>query len=280
MNYETKYLKYKMKYLELKAGGIFGSKPIPTPLTNHPDRSIDSSEEINIDGINMKVDKIKYKDSPSNYQEWGMDFPLYTIIVLSFSNKPDKKNYVPYFELTVIDSKKDLIKISKEKIHLDFFAKLTPDVLKTFDEVVEKYSKVIFKDFKPQIDKSIEFFLKRIERSEEEIRLKSRDIIELREDAKEKKKNDITIIINQQIDGINQQIDGINQQIDKMNQQIINLNLEIKKLEDSKINEIEKANRYIDSVEFIDFNKRTIEGIKEYLAENKSKKEKLESYLI
>lgn len=266
MNYETKYLKYKMKYLELRAGGIFGSKPNPTPLTKYPNRRIDSSEEININGINMKVDKIKYQDSPSNYQEWGMDFPLYTIIVLSFSNKPDKKNYVPYFELTVIEPKEGFIGIYKEKIYLEFFSKLSPDVLKTFDQVVEKYSKIIVMDFKPQIDKSIEKVLKIIEEKEKAIRLRSRDIIELREEAKEKKKNDITIIINQQID--------------KINQQIINLNLEIKRLEDSKINKIEEANRYIDSVQFIDSNKTEIEQQKESLAKSKSIKEKLESYLI
>jgi hypothetical protein len=149
---------------------------------------------------------------------------------------------------------------------LEFFSKLSPDVLKTFDEVVEKYSKIIVMDFKPQIDKSIEKVLKIIEEKEKAIRLRSRDIIELREEAKEEKKNDITIIINKQID--------------KINQQIINLNLEIKKLEDSKINKIEEANRYIDSVQFIDSNTRSIEQQKESLAKSKSIKEKLESYLI
>ena len=61
MNYEKKYLKYKMKYLELKTGGLFGLKPEPTPLTRYPNTTVSESKEINIDGINMKVDKIVYQ---------------------------------------------------------------------------------------------------------------------------------------------------------------------------------------------------------------------------
>jgi hypothetical protein len=257
MNYEKKYLKYKMKYLELQTGGLFGSKPDPTPLTRYPNTTILESKEINIDGINTKVDKIVYKKSPENYQEYGMDFPLNTIIILSFSNKPGKKNYIPYFEFRLSNGSE--LHYIKEKVYTDFFNKLSPDILKAYDEVVNKYSKMIIIDFKPVIDKKIDEITQIINKKEIELKeLVSKDIAKLKEEEKEKRKIEITSYINKEIE---------------------KLNLEIQKFEQSKIKKIEESNKYIEST-YQESLQRNISSLNSNISKIKSDKERIASYLI
>ena len=259
MNYEKKYLKYKQKYLELKTGGLFGlfgSKPDPTPLTKYPSGRIESSTEINIDGINMKVDKVFYKDSPQNYQDYGMEFPDNKIIVLSLSNKQGKQNYIPYFEFRFSIGSE--LYYGKEKVYTELFNKLTPAILATYDAVVNKYSKIIIDEFKPVIEKRIDEKTENINKKEIEIKeLESKDITKLKEEEKEKSKNEI--------------ISSVNKEIEK-------LTLQIQKFEQSKIYKIEASYKYIES-NYHESLKNKIKLLNILLSRMKSDKERMTSYL-
>jgi hypothetical protein len=233
MNYEKKYLKYKMKYLELKAGGLFGFKstpPLPTPLTKYPSGRIESSEEINIDGINMKIDKI----NAGNGIKYNPFDPTVSrssdkITVISVSNKLETKNYIPYYEFyetsnNIYTRSYELVcegfSFSKTKIYSEYFNKLSSDVLKGYDAAIEKHLKIItINDYKPRIDEIIEKITKTIGETESELRkLESTNIIEeIRE--KEKQLN-----------------------LGKINEDIEKLKEKIKELELLKIKEVERLN--------------------------------------
>jgi len=256
MSFKEKYLKYKNKYIHLKKGGSFWSKPNPTPLTRYVDRKITSSEEIIIDGINLKVDKIIFKDSPHNYQEYGMDFPLNTIILLSFSNEVGKKKYIPYFEIYI--SEGTSFNINKDYIYKEYFDKVPSNVIESYNKIITKYLKIIIEEFKPKIQMYINEISKIIELKEREVKeLESTDITIQIKKEKDKRKADI--------------ISSIDSDIDKLKQQI-------QKLEESKISKVSTSDKFIESNYPIEI-KRNITFLSENVSRQKLNRDLLLSYL-
>jgi len=270
MSFKEKYLKYKNKYLNLQnAGGPFSfiSSSTPTPLTKYPGKKISSSEQIIVNGINIKVDRITFGGGLAQYGP--MDFeeiPLNNIIILSLSNQPNKKTYVPYFEICSTTFKES-ITITKEKIYPEYFSKLDQQILKTYDDAISKYLKTIIAEFKPLIDNNI----KKIDVIIAENKLIYQ---KLQSDLEY-----IHITIQKEKDKSKQKIEeAINYKINNLKSQIEKLNLQIDKLEKSKIAEITSEHSNID----INFRKNLlvkIDTLSKQLSLQESNRKDLLSYL-
>ena len=270
MSFKEKYLKYKNKYLNLQnAGGPFSfiSSTTPTPLTKYPGKKISSSEQIIVNGINIKVDRITFGGGLAQYGP--MDFeeiPLNNIIMLSLSNQPNKKSYVPYFEICSTTFKES-ITITKEKIYPEYFTKLDKQILKTYDDAITKYLKTIIAEFKPLIDnniKKIDVIIAENKLMYQQLQSNVENIQETIQKEKDKSKKKIEEAKNYNINNFKSQIEKLNLQIDN--------------LEKSKIAEIISEHSNIDS----NFKKNLlvkIDTLSKHLSQQETKRKDLLSYL-
>jgi hypothetical protein len=270
MSFKEKYLKYKNKYLNLQNGGgpfSFISSSTPTPLTKYPGKKISSTEQIIIDGINIKVDRITFGGGLAQYGP--MDFEeiaLNKIIILSLSNQANKKSYVPYFEIC-FTTLKESITITKQKIYPEYFTKLEQQILKTYDDAISKYLKTIIAEFKPIIDNNIKKIDGLIVENKSMYKQLQSDL------------EYIHITIQKEKDKSKQKIEEAkNYSINNLKSQIEKLNLQIDALEKSKIAEITSEQGKID----INFKKNllaNIDTLSKQIIQQETKRKDLLSYL-
>lgn len=270
MNYEEKYLKYKMKYLDLKTGGLFGLKsspPRPTPLSKYPRGVILSSEEKNIDGINMKIDIVDARNGQeSSPYDPGSYSKSTKITVFSLSDNLEKKNYIPYYEFFEtenhirtrrLDVLIDGLLITKRKVNPEYFNMLSPDLLKAYDAAIGKQlNLIITRDYKSEIEELRKEITKII--SDKESELRKLESIDIKEEIIEEEKQKI---------------------VSKINEDIEKLREKIRELELLKTNEVERLNspRYIE--EKTEYYRKTKEYVVSDIKHLLEERERILSYL-